>query len=108
MSRCVAICRASINVHPTRRRGPGACRACPTSRPRSPNDDLSREWQFGIAVLGPGDALITEHRTPLALHDTEVAEGEQLGVLVALTLSGLVVQDLWPAPRSIVRRRGRD
>lgn len=62
------------------------------------NDDLSREWQFGFAVLDPGDAVITEHQTPLTLHrpETEVAEGERRGVLVALTLSGLVIQRYGP------------
>jgi hypothetical protein len=64
----------------------------------APNDDLTRERQLGLTVLGPDDALITEHRTPLMLHrpDADVAEGEPLGVLVALMLSGLVVQAYGP------------
>ncbi len=62
------------------------------------DDDLGREWQFGIAVLGPGEVLIAQHETPLTLSrpETEITEGEERGVLVALTLSGLVVQAYGP------------
>lgn len=61
-------------------------------------DDLSHEWQFQLAVVGPDENPIIEHRIPLALHrpNTEPAEGEHRGVLVALTISGLVVHAYGP------------
>lgn len=62
------------------------------------DDDLSREWEFSVAVLGPDDMPITEARVPVTLHRPElvVAEGERPGVLLALTISGLVVRSYGP------------
>ena len=63
------------------------------------DDDLSRDWQFEVAVFGPDENVLAEHRTPIALHrpDMAIAEGEQAGVvLLALTLSGLVVHSYGP------------
>lgn len=62
------------------------------------HDDLSREWQFEVVVIGPEDNPIFAHRTPIRLQQPAIAiaEGEQPGVLLALTLGALVVHAYGP------------
>jgi len=62
------------------------------------DEDLNREWQFRVVVLGPEDVPIFAHETPIRLQqpDVEVVEGEKPGVLLALTLGGLMVHDYGP------------
>jgi len=61
-------------------------------------DDVSRPWQFRVIVVGPDDHPIFEHQTPITLSkpDVDIAPGEAPGVLLALTLSSLVVHHHGP------------
>lgn len=62
------------------------------------DDDLSREWPFEVVVVGPGDNTIFAHQTPIMLQrpGIEAAEGEEPGVLLALTIGTLTVQSYGP------------
>jgi hypothetical protein len=63
-----------------------------------PDDDLGREWQFEVAVLGPEENAIFAHRTPVTLRRPAiaVAEGEQPSVLLAVTLGALMFHGYGP------------
>lgn len=57
------------------------------------DDDLSREFRFRLTVVGPDSDVLAEHETPLSLQRPQAdppAEGEPLGVVLGLTLNGLV------------------
>ena len=61
-------------------------------------DDLSREWQFTVVVTGPEQDPIFSHNALLMLHrpPIEAAVGEEPGVLLALTISVLMVRSYGP------------
>lgn len=80
-----------------RRRVPGAVPEvdCPVVPFREDlNVVITRPWEFGVAVVGPGDDPILEHETPITLHTPNInrAKTETPGVVLALNLVALLLQ----------------